>query len=136
MEVLEDWGSWLYIAMVMIVSILNSFFGSNPWVLKALGIAGFAYMALFLSGAFYATLVSNRKGNAKQRIDQEIERRAIDTGDADSVKAAVLESEAAREGGRRLADQRLERFLVDDQLLRIQAESEVLKFLPGVPPQC
>jgi uncharacterized membrane protein YuzA (DUF378 family) len=74
-----------------------------------------------------------RRRQASQRIDKEIKARVTDEGDVQSLKAAVLESEAAREGGVGLASHRFERFITDDSILREQAESEILKFLPRVP---
>jgi hypothetical protein len=81
-----------------------------------------------------AARASQRRQQAAQRIDEEIKARApAGGGDVDAVKAAVMESEAARKGGAPLAEQRFERFLVDDSVLRQQAESEILKYLPKAP---
>ena len=78
------------------------------------------------------TLLLNRRRQT-QKIDEEIRSSAAGTPDVESLRAAVLNSDAARSGGAELAGQRFERFLTDDSLLRQQAESEILKFLPGVP---
>jgi hypothetical protein len=86
----------------------------------------------------FGTLLSRRRA---QRIDDEIKaaRERVRPGPTTSsdevaaVKAAVMESEAAKQGGTRLASQRLERFLTDDSILREQAESKILEFLPSMP---
>jgi hypothetical protein len=44
-----------------------------------------------------------------------------------------MESEAAKQGGTGLASHRVERFLTDDSILREQAESTILEYLPGMP---
>jgi hypothetical protein len=76
-----------------------------------------------------------------QRIDDEIKsaaekvRPGSTTGsdEVEAVKAAVMESEAAKQGGTGLASHRLERFLTDDSILREQAESKILEYLPSMP---
>ena len=78
-------------------------------------------------------LILNRRRRSAQQIDDEIRARDVSTEDVESLKAAVLESDAARRGGAELTSQRFERFVADDSVLRKQAESEILKFLPEVP---
>jgi KAP family P-loop domain len=126
---LDQWGPPCYLVAVFLVLATTSDLG----VIKAVGVVGLILPFLAVASDINEVSRSNRRGRVTERIDREIESRATETGNPESVKAAVLESEAAREGGRGLANQRLERFLVDNQLLRVQAESEVLKFLPAVP---
>src|SRR6266540_340400 len=74
-----------------------------------------------------------------QRVDEQIKLIARsfepDSGghEVEAVKAAVMESEAARQAGTALAGQRLERFVTDESVLREQAESKILEFLPSMP---
>jgi hypothetical protein len=86
-------------------------------------------------------VVQWRARRRTDRIDEEIKaakekiRPGATTGsdEAEAVKAAVLESEAAKQGGTGLASHRLERFLTDDSILRGQAESTILEYLPSMP---
>lgn len=78
-------------------------------------------------------LLLNRRRRRAQRIDEQIKSLSTETDNVDSLKAAVLKSDAAPQGGSGLAGQRLAQFIADDSILRQQAESEVLKFLPRVP---
>jgi hypothetical protein len=75
-----------------------------------------------------------------ERIDEEIKTRtekaelSTVSGDhVEAVRAGVMESEAAKQGGSGLASQRLERFLTDESMLRENAESKILEFLPTMP---
>ena len=91
---------------------------------------------------FIVSLFGTLRGRRRaQRIDEEIKaaRERVRPGpttssdEVEAVKAAVMESEAAKQGGTRLASQRLERFLTDDSILHEQAESKILEFLPSMP---
>ena len=109
----------------------NTTNNSSPWVLLGAVAGGLGIVASVAWGL--VPLLLNRRRQRSQRIDEEIKSRAADTDSVESLKAAVLDSEAARQGGRGLAGQRFERFVADDSILRQQAESEILKFLPSVP---
>jgi KAP family P-loop domain len=75
-------------------------------------------------------LILNRRRQRAQRIDEKIRSLSTETDDVDSLKAAVLGSNATDQG---LAGQRFAQFIADDWILRQQAESEAVKFLPRVP---
>ena len=60
----------------------------------------------------------NRRRRRAQRIDEQIKSLSTETDNVDSLKAAVLESDAARQGGFGLAGQRLAQFIADDSTLR------------------
>ena len=106
----------------------KSSFSLNSWLVIAAGLVGIAGV---LVG--FVQVILNRRRRKTQRIDDEIKIRAKGTGSVESLKTAVLGSDAARHGGLGLAGRRFERFITDDSILRQQAESEILKFLPEVP---
>jgi KAP family P-loop domain len=103
---------------------------NRSWV----SLAGVLAVASALLGALVPLLLNFRRRRA-QRIDDQIKSLSdkAENENVDSLKKAVLGSDAARRGGSGLAGQRFAQFIADDSILRQQAESEVLKFLPKVP---
>jgi hypothetical protein len=76
---------------------------------------------------------SYRSREARRRIDQKIREKADNVASsADKLTAEVLRSEAVK-GRETLVRQRVQRYLTDESVLREEAESEILKFLPPLP---
>ena len=105
-------------------SLLN-----GAWLLWLVAIV----VGIGITSSIIWVVLLNLRRRASQRIDDEIRAHDVGTDDVESLRANVRESEAGLQGVDGLADQRLERFITDDSVLRQQAESEILRFLPQVP---
>ena len=99
LESSPKWWAFSYVSTATVILILQSLLHFNLVWIQAVGVLGLIIVALALALSVAEVLLSSRRWGATQQIDREIKRRSSDTDDADSVKAAVLESEAAREGG-------------------------------------
>lgn len=76
-----------------------------------------------------------RRQEATRRLDEEIRRLKLGSAGVDVVrlKQELLKSETAKQEGTELALERFLRFVTDDSVLRQEAESEILNYLPAAP---
>jgi hypothetical protein len=126
---------WLSAVLAVVIFLSDAGLGVATWFGDLTpALLGFGPAVIGLGLGLVGAFRDRSRRDTAERIDQQIQSMA-QAGEQDpgALRDAVLRSDIVKEGKTQLVDQRVQRLLTDEYVLRQQAESEIVAFLPPLP---
>jgi hypothetical protein len=127
--------AWASVVLAVVLFLSGSGLRGTSWFGDFTpALVGLAPAVIGLGLGLLGSFRDRSRRDTAERIDQQIHSMAK-AGEQDpaALRDGVLRSDVVKEGKTQLIDQRVQRLLTDEYVLRQQAESEIVAFLPPLP---